>query len=551
MDQLIILLIIIGIISLIMFFQFINQRNSDRLYIQKLNDEFDNVRLSTDQQVVKAEGYYLRHREYGQLDDITWNDLSMNEVFGLLNRTQSSIGEDILYYLLRTPITNQNEINKRQEAIEFWISNEKLRNECLLALHHIGKKRRNSIYNCLEKIDNLPDISCKKYIAWVLLLILTFIPMYFFPGVGIVAFLIVLTHNLVLFYSDRRKIADYIETLDMIIRIVKASALINEKVKATNSLEDEDFGLAELSKIKYADMSFGVVGDSNPISLIINLIGSIFFFELIRFSICKSFLQKNKNNIDRMIFNTGSYDAYISLAGYVKSMDGKLCKPEEGDVYSAKALFHPLISNPVCNDIVTTKSILLTGANASGKSTFLKSIALSVLMGQTIGFVCAKELHAPKFILLSSMSISDDISKGDSYYMAEIKSIKRIIDANKPAKDKGLQLICFVDELLRGTNTTERIAASSQIIDYLDKEGAFVCAATHELELTQILKSFDNYHFEEEMSDGDIIFSYLLKEGAANSRNAISLLGRAGFDKTICDNATSLVAKYTTEGKWI
>ncbi|MBP5414173.1 MAG: DNA mismatch repair protein MutS, partial [Lachnospiraceae bacterium] len=100
----------------------------------------------------------------------------------------------------------------------------------------------------------------------------------------------------------------------------------------------------------------------------------------------------------------------------------------------------------------------------------------------------------------------------------------------------------FVDEVLRGTNTTERIAASSAILRNLSDKGVLVFAATHDLELTSILDDiYENYHFEEEMKDDDVTFPYKLSCGKTTSRNAIKLLDILGYDKNIVIKANEIV----------
>lgn len=94
-----------------------------------------------------------------------------------------------------------------------------------------------------------------------------------------------------------------------------------------------------------------------------------------------------------------------------------------------KEVYHPLIDNPVCNSITTKGNVLLTGSNASGKSTFLKTIAINSILAQTIGTSLSKEYIAPVYRIYSSMALRDDLANSDSYYIVEIKSLKRILDA--------------------------------------------------------------------------------------------------------------------------
>ena len=145
------------------------------------------------------------------------------------------------------------------------------------------------------------------------------------------------------------------------------------------------------------------------------------------------------------------------------------------------------------------------------------------------------------------MALRDDIGGGDSYFIVEIKSLKRILDESK----KEEPLLCIIDEVLRGTNTIERIAASSRILSVLDKKWILPFAATHDIELSYILKDiYTNYHFEEEIEGNQVIFNYLLKKGMATTRNAIRLLDMLGYEKEVVKEASQAAADFERTGVW-
>ena len=213
-----------------------------------------------------------------------------------------------------------------------------------------------------------------------------------------------------------------------------------------------------------------------------------------------------------------------------------------------EAGYHPLLNYPVKNGIAAGRGVLLTGSNASGKSTFLKMVALNAILAQTVHTCAAARYRAPFFQVYSSMALRDDMGSGESYYIVEIKALKRILDA--AAQRKG-RILCFVDEVLRGTNTVERIAASTQILKSLGSSGILCFAATHDIELTELLqKDFDNYHFEEEVREGDIFFNYRLKEGKATTRNAIRLLELMGYDQAVIQRASAQAEHFVASGVW-
>lgn len=174
-------------------------------------------------------------------------------------------------------------------------------------------------------------------------------------------------------------------------------------------------------------------------------------------------------------------------------------------------------------------------------------MAINQILGQTIFTTCAKSYKASFFNIYTSMALKDDVLKNESYYIVEIKSLKRIIDKSN---DK-IPTLCFVDEILRGTNTIEKIASSSEVLNYFNNSNCICFAATHDIELTYLLENkFDNYHFEEEITDNDIVFDYNLKSGRTKSRNAIKLLASMGYDDKIIDGANKKAEQFATTGKW-
>ena len=208
---------------------------------------------------------------------------------------------------------------------------------------------------------------------------------------------------------------------------------------------------------------------------------------------------------------------------------------------------HPLLKNAVPNELDTVSPLLITGSNASGKSTYLKTAALCAVMAQAICTVTADDYHASAFRIYSSMALSDNLLAGESYYIVETKSLKRIIEKI----DGPVPLLCTIDEVLRGTNTVERIAASSKILEVIADRGALCLAATHDIELCDLLsKKYDMYHFEEQVGLSEMLFDYKIRTGKAVSRNAINLLKLMGFDDEIVSGAHDRANAYVQKGTW-
>ena len=558
MGRFVFVLILLGFIILIFIFQYLNSRKSDKMYLLKLKEDYgkhdkssyDYKRLNT------AQGYFSRHVQDTSIDDITWSDLNMDDVFAAMDSTQSNIGSEVLYYLLRNPLINKKDISDRTSLVDFWMNNSELRDSISLCLHHNGRICKSSLYDNIDKLCSLPVMSNRKYFIHIFLLMLCVLSLFISQGIGIILFIVVLIWNFSIYYRDRSDILPYIDVFNRILTLINVSDDIDNilsKSKENPVGDNINKCVVDLSALRKKTFGWNQAGgEGNPIFAIINVIGALFFFDLIRFVSLKKTVEENVNNIDALFFEIGYIDAMIAISSYVYGHEGRICKAsfEDGEI-EADSIYHPLIANPISNSINTDKSILITGANASGKSTFLKSIAIGILFAHSTGYVLADKFNTPLCLIYGAMSNRDNIISGDSYYMTEIKGIKRILDATKLAQAKDLKVVCFVDELLSGTNTEERIAAATQILKKMNDSGMYVFAATHDIELTTLLNPYyTNYHFKEDLSEGDVVFSYKLMNGEATSRNAIRLLASLDFPEDIISEAEAMVDRHMNTGSW-
>ena len=283
--------------------------------------------------------------------------------------------------------------------------------------------------------------------------------------------------------------------------------------------------------------------------MILDYMCILFHIDLIKFGLMLKELRGKEEEVDRMITAIGSIDAQISIASWRESLP-VYCEPVlTGTSFEAEGLIHPLLNDPVPNDMKTERPVLLTGSNASGKSTFLKAAALAALLSQSVHTAPARLYKNTCCRIYTSMALRDDIRTGESYFIVEIRSLKRILEA--ASDDSGIPVLCCVDEVLRGTNTIERISASAQILLQLSSLPIQVFAATHDIELTGLLKEiYENYHFSETIKGDDVTFSYQLQEGPADTRNAIRLLRTLGYDDAIADQAEERAVRFTKTGHW-
>lgn len=503
--------------------------------------------------------YFQRHKKDGQIDDITWNDLGMDEIFKRMNYTFSASGEEYLYYALRTLMQSEEESEHFEKLVEFFGEHPDERVRFQFCMNKLGYTGKYSLYDYIDNLDYLGERSNARH--WVLdLLFLPLIGMLWVNfQVGIIGIVVLMIYNIITYFKEKNEIDPYITSFSYVMRLLD---VCDETVKMKADACKEELKKLRIHKKKLQPMrrnSFWVMSSNTSrggnasgdiVSILFDYIRMIFHVDLIKFNSMLNILREHVEDVDTLIGTLGFMETAVSVWIFRQSLENGWCLPEFTRQESVKMVsgYHPLLEKPVKNSISAERGVLLTGSNASGKSTFLKTIAVNAILAQSIHTCTADSYIAPFFHVYSSMALRDDISGGESYYIVEIKALKRILDAAAAGERP---VLCFVDEVLRGTNTVERIAASTQILRSLSGSGILCFAATHDIELTGLLENeFDNFHFEEEVKDGDIYFNYKLQTGKATTRNAIRLLELIGYDEKIIEKATRQAESFLTTGVW-
>lgn len=514
------------------------------------------VKEYTLERFAKISSYYKKHMEGGQIDDITWNDLNMDEVFKRMNYTFSASGEEYLYYTLRSTGKTKTELSHLEEVVRFFHEHADERVKLQLLMHQLGYTGKYSLYDYIDNLDYLGERSNFRHIVFNLLFIPLLLLMPFQMSISLIGLVILMIYNILSYFKDKNEIEPYIISFAYVMRLIQISEKMVRISVPVCSKEWENMKthITALSGMRRG--SFWVFSSNkgnttgNPLDMILDYVKMIFHVDLMQFNKMLSQLRLHLEDVDSLITDVGYIETAIAI-GSLRNSLAEYCVPElleDTDAFQIKDAYHLLLENPVVNSITTEKGVLLTGSNASGKSTFLKTVALNAIFAQTIHTCTASEYVAPFFAIYSSMALRDSIGSGESYYIVEIKALKRILDAGKTENRK---VICFVDEVLRGTNTVERIAASTQILKSLT-DSKFLCfAATHDIELTELLKDYyENYHFEEDVCDGDVVFNFKIMPGKASTRNAIKLLEIMGYDSAIIEKACKQAERFINTGIW-
>ncbi|MDH6604095.1 DNA mismatch repair ATPase MutS [Bacilli bacterium PM5-9] len=196
---------------------------------------------------------------------------------------------------------------------------------------------------------------------------------------------------------------------------------------------------------------------------------------------------------------------------------------------NATGLYHPLLNNEnvIANDFNTqAQTTIITGSNMSGKTTFIRSIGINMLLAYSGAMVCAKKFDVTLMKIFTSIRVEDNMNDGISTFYAEINRIKEMVQA----QEEGQVMLCLIDEIFKGTNSEDRIYGAKETIKHLTKPYCINFVTTHDAQLCEI-KNIVNYHFEEFYENDEIMFNYVIKKGVSKTRNAKYLLKMAGIVK--------------------
>lgn len=226
------------------------------------------------------------------------------------------------------------------------------------------------------------------------------------------------------------------------------------------------------------------------------------------------------------------FDAYISLGNFAFNHP-EYAYPTitTGNILKSKGAGHPLLdpNKSVLNDFQIDKEefFIITGANMAGKSTFLRTVSLQIVMANTGLPVCAKSVEYSPIKLITSMRTTDSLTDDESYFFSELKRLKFIVDEIQTDK-----YFIVLDEILKGTNSTDKAKGSRQFVERLVASKSTGIIATHDLSLCEAanhLPQIKNHYFDAEIVDGELHFDYKFKDGICQNMNASFLLKKMGI----------------------
>ena len=498
---------------------------------------------------------YFNHKDtdraFQVLSEQTCTDLNVDEFFVLINATSSCVGQQYLYDRMRRIPHEPEMAESDEEAIRYMKNNTAFVARCRKDLSRLAN--HDAYYVCSLFQDDHPVPSpmmmrvnkIMQFAPFVLTLIFIVFP----KSVWLLLLAGFFLVNVALHYRNKKMLLVYMYSIPQLLKLVSIAGKLSsetpfEKIHPDikNSLQSLQSLVRRLSRFKF-DVKFenDIVAILWSVKELVNI-----YFLLEPNMLARSFrlIDAKRTYIEAVFAYVGHIDMLLSVTHLQERLPW-YCKPQWTDAgLQMEDIYHPLIEQCIPNTLNTFgKSVLLTGSNMSGKTTFIRTVALNMLSAQTLNLCFARRFSGRRMRIHSVINLHDNLSESQSFYMKEVLMVKEML-----AESHGYEYNLFVlDEIYKGTNTPERIAASKAVLSALAGDGNLVFASTHDIELADLLSDeYELYHFCEQIENNRLLFDYLLKRGKLKHRNAIKLLEIEGYPENVIEEANKIVGKLTS-----
>jgi ABC-type multidrug transport system fused ATPase/permease subunit len=465
-------------------------------------------------------------------------------LYKYLNRTTTSVGKEKLAQSLLYPDTGI--IKERQEAIKELSGKPGFRQHIHASgsIHIAEQKDIDKMKSWLAIPPAFANTGSYYFLLLFPLATITILSFYLFSENETLLniFFGLFTLNLAITFSFARKMTKQMAVSNVITKVLQQFA---EQLK---KIEKESFQSSLLQKLK-SRLKHGEISASQSIQglaslfkyldFILNLVVSVFLNGFFLFHIHVLFAldkwkKKNANNVMNWLEVIGEFESLHCFAN-LSFNNRNFCYPEilSKEGLLATEMGHPLIRSDkrICNDVSfqQEKFIVLTGSNMSGKSTFLRTLGINLVLARAGSALCAKSFTLFPYDLHVSMRISDSLQDSESLFYAELKRLRSIIEHLQSDN----KTFVILDEILRGTNSNDKHNGTAGLIIKLAAYKTFGIIATHDLTIAGMSAAYSGYMtnkcFESVIVNDELIFDYKLKEGVCSKLNASFLMKRMGI----------------------
>ena len=514
-------------------FKYSNLKRQKAIIEAKININKTEIR------VLNGAYYYLDSgQEFINPSHYYSNDIDLfnrGSFFQFTNRTSTISGKVALANILTENDTK--DILEKQNAIDELSKKIKWRQHfsALANLVTVKNKPNTIVKWIIEYETDLPKLLSKIQIAFSIistsiiglaafqLISFSYVITWFFMGLFITGRFLKKTNNL---YTETDKIRETFKQYHQLLNEIE-----NERFNSKNLIKKQKVISSEKKKASSIFREFSKILDAfdNRNNIIIAVIGNgLFLWEILNAYKVEKWISTYKFIVENWFDVVAYFDAQNSLANF-KFNHPKFVFPElshEKEIIKASNLGHPLLKEDkrIDNDFIINDEqfFIVTGANMAGKSTFLRTVSLSIVMANCGLPVCAESfLYAP-IKLITSMRTTDSLTEDESYFYSELKRLKFIVNQIKTEK-----YFIILDEILKGTNSKDKAAGSKKFVEKLTKSKSTGIIATHDVSLCDLeneFKGIKNYYFDAKITNNELHFDYTLKSGICKNMNASFLL---------------------------
>jgi hypothetical protein len=462
-----------------------------------------------------------------------------NSLYHLLNRTTTQHGAEQLVQQLRQPLLSKTAIEAQQQAIQLLSGQPELR-QLITAHGLLHEEKEGNLYDILTWLQHPAMVLNKNWInvvRWLLPLYniaciffylatdnyLPLIAGVFVSWLIIGSFAKRINEQHILLGKKQSILDQYATILAHFSKIDTGSSTLLQQEKA--------LAVEAHASIKRLSGLSGLF--DQRLNMVVNIfLNSLFLFDIHCLWALEKWKTTNRDRFSGWIHSVGTIESLNALATFAFN-NPLFHYPSIHDdqlTITATQLAHPLIPahERIANDCTVgmdERLILVTGSNMSGKTTFLRTLGVNLILAQCGAPVCAASFSCTPMVLRTSIRVSDSLQEHTSYFMAELKRLQQIIHY---LQQNNTPVLILIDEILRGTNSEDKTHGSEMFIKKLLQYNCLTLFATHDLALSrleeELPKQVGNYCFESTINNGELLFDYKLQRGVAKNRNASFLM---------------------------
>ena len=482
------------------------------------------------------------------LDSHTWYDLNLDDVFDWLNRTGSVFGSEVLYDRLRSTDHDAASQEAFERLVERFRANRDARHAVQTVTAAIPARPAPFAWQlAIESPDALPAWAYLFPVVTIAVVSLV-VATAFHPGLLSVTVLALATSmglraaigwRLTSLIDPFRSASQLLVAGDRLVAVEPETGPTTQRLRrALPALKRLRLTASWMARDETRTDLGAIILDY--LNMILSLDGNALLLGV-------GEARRRQRELREVVEVVGVLDAAVAIAS-VRSDHVPWCRPQFGGASEALLIVdgrHPLVDGCVPNSLTLREpaGAIITGANMSGKSTFLRMIGVNAVLARALNMAFAERYEAPRLRVRSCIGASDDLVRGKSLYQREAEAVVGIL-----AELNDLEpTLCLFDELFRGTNRDDRVGATAALVKHLLSGGGatsvLVLLATHDLEITALLAdACTAYHFRDSIGERGFEADFVLRPGVGTTRNAIGLLRLLGAPATMVAEAFQLAA---------